>query len=59
MAIALGISSPPVMAAVLGDLGLSRREVRARRDVDRDEQRRCRALLGIVVAGAGGAGAHC
>ena len=56
MAIAFGISSPPVMAAVLGDLGLSRREfAHVAMSVAMSNDVVGWVLLGIVVAGAGGA----
>jgi Kef-type K+ transport system membrane component KefB len=57
MAIAFGISSPPVMAAVLGDLGLSRREfAHVAMSIAMSNDVVGWVLLGIVVAGASGAG---
>jgi Kef-type K+ transport system membrane component KefB len=56
VAIAFGISSPPVMAAVLGDLGLSRRGfAHVAMSVAMSNDVVGWVLLGLVVAGAGGA----
>lgn len=58
MAIAFGISSPPVMAAVLRGLGLERREfAHVAMSIAMTDDVTGWVLLGIVVAGAGGAAA--
>ena len=58
MAIAFGISSPPVMSAVLRGLGLERREfAHVAMSIAMTDDVTGWVLLGIVVAGAGGAAA--
>jgi len=58
MAVALGISSPPVMSAVLRDLGLTHRSfAQVALSVAVATDLVGWVLLGVVVAGGGGAGA--